>query len=198
MPIPATWRQPWAQDDDRWFRQQMCAAVLGLIAGLMIVVPAVLWLSGFFNSQRSVTAVAREVPAAAVARTAHEKGLDGFKPVRVPMRLSDPARPAQKSPEGVPQIVDPDQTRIEGVLAQAVQRIESGDVGGAREMLADVDGGGQGRVSFALAETFDPNMLAAWGTRGVAADADKARALYQKAFDLGVAQAQDRLEALRP
>ena len=47
MPIPSTWRQPLAQDDDRWFRQQMCATVLGLIAGLMIVVPAVLWLSGF-------------------------------------------------------------------------------------------------------------------------------------------------------
>ena len=30
-------------------------------------------------------------------------------------------------------------------------------------------------------------MLAAWGTRGVAADAAKARALYRKAFGLGVA-----------
>ena len=45
MPIPSTWRQPFAQEDDRWFRRQMGAAVLGLIAGLMIVVPAVLWLS---------------------------------------------------------------------------------------------------------------------------------------------------------
>ena len=54
-----------------------------------------------------------------------------------------------------------------------------------------------GQASFALAETYDPNMLAAWGTRGVAADADKARALYHKAFDLGVTQAQKRLDALR-
>ena len=65
-------------------------------------------------------------------------------------------------------------------------------------MLADADDGGQGAVSFALAETYDPNMLAAWGTRGVAADAAKARALYQKAFGLGVARAQNRLDALRP
>ena len=42
MPIPSTWRQPAPQDDDRWFRQQIGAAALGLIAGLMIVVPAVL------------------------------------------------------------------------------------------------------------------------------------------------------------
>ena len=63
-------------------------------------------------------------------------------------------------------------------------------------MLAE--DGEQGAVSFALAETYDPNMLAAWGTRGVTADPAKARALYQKAFDLGMARAQYRLDALRP
>ena len=39
-------------------------------------------------------------------------------------------------------------------------------------------------------------QLAAWGTRDVAADAVKARALYEKAFGLGVARAQNRLDAL--
>ena len=58
MPIPSTWRQPAAHDDDRWFRQQMGAAVLGLIAGLMIVVPAVLWLSGWFGPQEAKPAAA--------------------------------------------------------------------------------------------------------------------------------------------
>ena len=50
---------------------------------------------------------------------------------------------------------------------------------------------------FALAETYDPNMLAAWGTRGVAADVAKARALYRKALSLGAERAQVRLDALR-
>ena len=114
-----------------------------------------------------------------------------------------PAPVEAKSPPLVPiiaaaRLIDPNQARIDGLLAQAAQRIESGDVAGAREMLADADDGGQGAVSFALAETYDPNMLAAWGTRGVAADAAKARALYQKAFGLGVARAQNRLDALRP
>ena len=54
MPIPSTWRQPFPQEDDRWFRRQMGAANPGLIAGLMIVVPAVLWLSGFFSPHKSV------------------------------------------------------------------------------------------------------------------------------------------------
>jgi hypothetical protein len=217
MPIPSNWRQPSARDGDRWFHQQMCAAVLGLIAGLMIVVPAVLWLSGFLSPQKSETAAARDVPAAANARTAP----------RLTVRPADPARPVEKSPENeaqfvkangeqpssapveakspplVPMIaaarlVDANQARIDELLAQATQSIESGDVAAAREMLSSADDSGQGGVSFALAETYDPNMLAAWGTRGVAADAAKARALYQKAFDLGVARAQNRLDALRP
>ena len=104
MPIPSTWRQPLAGDDDRWFHQQMCAAVLGLIAGLMIVVPAVLWLSGFFSSQRSETAAARAVPAATDARTAPEAKFDGVKTVRIPVR-PDPARTAEELPESEAQLV---------------------------------------------------------------------------------------------
>ena len=48
MPIPSTWREP-AQTDDRWLRQQMGATLLGLCAGLLVVVPIVLWLSGWLG-----------------------------------------------------------------------------------------------------------------------------------------------------
>ena len=65
----------------------------------------------------------------------------------------------------------------------------NGDVVGAREMLAAAEDG-RGLVSFALAETYDPNMLAAWGTRGVAGDIARARALCRKALELGVALSQ--------
>jgi hypothetical protein len=225
MPIPSTWRQPPPQDDDRWFRQQMGAAVLGLIAGLMIVVPAVLWLSGFFSAQRpGPTAAGRVAPAAIEATASPDTKTADVRTVKV--RPVDPARPVERPPEKAAQfvtssiepprpvpvearplpppvpvataarLIDP-KARIEELLAQAAQRVESGDVTGAREMLAGADDGGQGSVSFALAETYDPNMLAAWGTRGVAADAAKARALYRKAFSLGVARAQNRLDALK-
>ena len=52
-------------------------------------------------------------------------------------------------------------------------------------------------ISFALAETYDPNMLAAWGTRGAIADVARAKALYHKSLGLGMARAQVRLEALQ-
>jgi hypothetical protein len=222
MPIPSTWRQPLAHEDGRWFQRQIGSAVLGLIAGLMIVVPAVLWLT-----QKSGPATAsRGAPSAADARTAPETEVVDVKTVRVPGRPMDPVRPVEKPPESaarfvtasveqprpapieirpppqVPviateQLIDRNKARVDELLAQSAQRIDSGDITGAREMLEGADDGGQGAVSFALAETYDPNMLAAWGTRGVTADAAKARALYHKAFDLGVAQAEKRLDALR-
>jgi hypothetical protein len=163
MPIPSTWRQPLARDDDRWFRQQMCATVLGLNAGLMIVVPAVLWLSGFFSPQRSETAAARAVLTVADAGTAPEAKFADVKAVRVPVRPVDPVRAAEESPESEAQfvkgngeqpspapakspplvpiiaaarLIDPIQDRIDGLVAQVTQPIESGDIAGAREILA--------------------------------------------------------------
>jgi hypothetical protein len=43
----------------------------------------------------------------------------------------------------------------------ASRRVENGDVAGAHELLAAAEDGSHGLVSFALAETYDPNMLAA-------------------------------------
>src|SRR5262245_45039850 len=57
MPIPSTWRQPTVSDDDRWYRQQLGAAALGLIAGLIVVVPAVLWLSGYLGGPQAKASV---------------------------------------------------------------------------------------------------------------------------------------------
>jgi hypothetical protein len=89
------------------------------------------------------------------------------------------------------------QVELNELLTMAARRIERGDVTGAREMLASADDGAQGPVAFALAETYDPNMLGAWGSRDVAADIAKAKVLYRKALSLGVARAQTRLEALK-
>src|SRR5262245_15770176 len=57
MPIPSTWRQPTVSDDDRWYRQQLGAAALGLMAGLIVVVPAVLWLSGYLGGPQAKASV---------------------------------------------------------------------------------------------------------------------------------------------
>jgi len=209
MPIPSTWREPALSDDQRWYRQQMGAAFLGLVAGLMIVVPSVLWLSGRIGPLKL------GAPAEHEATISGEKASD-FKTVKVQVRPVPV--PAEKRVESAAQYVtrppsDRQSTetvsltssdarmaearRVEEILSQAARRVNSGDVIGARDMLAAAEDGAQGPVTFALAETYDPNMLAAWGSRGVTSDVVRARALYRKALELGVSKANMRLEALK-
>lgn len=78
----------------------------------------------------------------------------------------------------------------------ATQVAREGDVAKAREMLSAQDMDRSADVVFALAETYDPNMLAAWNSRGVAADAGRARDLYRLASSLGMPRADRRLTLL--
>jgi hypothetical protein len=228
MPIPSTWREPGSYDDDRWFRQQLGATLLGLFAGLLVVVPAVLWLSGWIGPQRTT----KSGPPSAV--TADARGADGKAEIRarrsadatatqyvtgsveprgsIELRKPEPPAPVRPAvPIPAPQPVaappppapapkvDDQRAQIEEIITRAMRRAESGDLMGAREMLAAAEGTAPGgTVTFALAETYDPNKLAAWGTRDVAADAVKARSLYTKALSLGMSRAQMCLDALKP
>jgi hypothetical protein len=185
MPIPSTWRQPVTNEGDRWFRQQMGAAALGLAAGLLIVVPTVLWLSGWIGGGKQKVASVPTSQAGDFARPSSE-----VKTVKVQVRPVDrssgetasqfvtssvsaeaPRRPdasatiaTARVPEPVATIRVPEvpqQSPAEEALAQAARRIESGDIAGAREVLSGGELQAVGQASFALAETYDPNMLAA-------------------------------------
>ena len=159
MPIPSTWREPAVSDDQRWYRQQMGAAFLGLVAGLMIVVPSVLWLSGRIGPLKL------GAPAEHEATISGEKASD-FKTVKVQVRPV--AVPAEKRVESAAQYVtrppsDRQSTetvsltssdarmaearRVEEILSQAARRVNSGDVIGARDMLAAAEDGAQGPVT---------------------------------------------------
>jgi hypothetical protein len=93
-------------------------------------------------------------------------------------------------------------SRVDEVLLQATRRASSGDVVGARDMLSKfatpTDTKSAARIAFALAETYDPNMLAAWGIIEVPSDAPLARRLYRQAMEHEplAAKAWDRLAAL--
>jgi hypothetical protein len=220
MPIPSTWRQPTVSDDDRWYRQQMGAAALGLVAGLMVVVPAVLWLSGWLGgpqtrstaSRQPVVTVATEtikappeVKAAKVQVVPVEKTEIASQYVAATLEpklgpVANPPAAVEPPPVVIPPAVvraEPPRPKIEDLLAQAERLIETGDIVAARGVLAASEVLAPGPVTFALAETYDPNMLAAWGTRGVTADVTKAKSLYVRARDFGVTRAQMRLDQLK-
>jgi curved DNA-binding protein CbpA len=85
---------------------------------------------------------------------------------------------------------------IAEALVHAERKIRDGDLKGARAILEehlryDNDGG----VTFALAETYDPNMLASWGSHEDA-NTRIAKVLYHRAFEFGFMRAKMRLEAL--
>jgi len=83
------------------------------------------------------------------------------------------------------------------LIRRARGHIELGDIAGARLLLERAASGNEPSALMALAETYDPTMLAKWGARGLRADPNKARALYLKAAERGIAEAKARILALR-
>jgi TPR repeat protein len=83
------------------------------------------------------------------------------------------------------------------LLVRADELFRRGDVSGARLLLERSMEAGHARAAFLLAETFDPHVLSRLGALGIRGDAAKARELYDRARSLGIAQAQERIEALK-
>jgi TPR repeat protein len=65
-------------------------------------------------------------------------------------------------------------------LKRARDQIRRGDIAAARRLLERVADSDE-QALFALAETYDPETLARWGAIGIKANAELARALYEKA-----------------
>jgi hypothetical protein len=99
------------------------------------------------------------------------------------------ARPAVAEVPGIPE--------APRLMARASLLLSQGNVGAARIVLERAAETGSAPAMFALAETHDPTILAAWGTFGTQGDVTKARELYAKALAGGVLEARDRLNALR-
>lgn len=100
-----------------------------------------------------------------------------------------PAAPATPAP-AAPSFNGKD---FEKLANKAAGAIRAGDIAGARLVLEHAILAGDTTAIYALAETYDPRILAQLHVRGMQADPDKARALYQQALAKGVTQAQEKL-----
>ncbi|MBR1245698.1 hypothetical protein JQ609_02005 [Bradyrhizobium sp. AUGA SZCCT0169] len=104
-----------------------------------------------------------------------------------------PAAPARGDAQ-----LDPEQAAVAtGLVARAAALLRQGDIGAARLVLERAVEMGSAQASFALAETYDPLILAKWKTQGTRGDASKAQGLYARADAAGIQEAKARLEALR-
>ena len=82
------------------------------------------------------------------------------------------------------------------LVARASSLLRQGDVSAARLVLERAVEMGSAQASFALAETYDPLILAKWGTYGTRGDARRAKDLYGRADAAGIQEAKSRLDAL--
>ena len=116
--------------------------------------------------------------------------LGGIVPSMGPAQAAPPPAGKPASPQASARTDD-------RLLARADELFRRGDVSGARLLLERSMEAGHPRAAFLLAETFDPHVLSRLGALGIRGDAGKARELYGRARSLGVAQAQERIDALK-
>src|SRR5436190_23569770 len=111
------------------------------------------------------------------------------EPAVTPRALQEPPAPA---PAPVLRRLDPEEVAL--LLKRGEVLIAEGDIVSARLMLTRAAEAGEARAALTLGASYDPDMLRKLGVMGVAADAAKARAWYQKAAEYGSGEATRRLE----
>jgi TPR repeat protein len=82
------------------------------------------------------------------------------------------------------------------MIERGRQFFESGDVSAARLLFRRAADSGDAAAAVAMGATYDPDVLAQRGVRGVPADLNKARSWYEKAQELGSPEGPRRLEML--
>jgi hypothetical protein len=120
------------------------------------------------------------------------------KPATAPLPANDkPVVPARDKPATMTAPEAPGNAEAARLMARASLLRDQGNIGAARIVLERAAETGNASVLFALAETYDPLSLSAWGTFGTQGDAAKAQELYARALAGGVHEARNRLNALR-
>jgi hypothetical protein len=114
-------------------------------------------------------------------------------PSKPPTPPAAEREPNQPTASPAPQL---DQQEIANLLQRGQVYLENGDISAARPLLRRAAEAGDVRATLALARTYDPAVLKQLGALGATADIAKARAWYQKASELGSAEAVMRLQRL--
>jgi hypothetical protein len=171
------------------YRFQVAMGLVGFVSGLAIFVPAALWLASVHNAGTGTLARRTPIPVIrAIEATASET------PALVSVPALAPREPVAARPLQAHAAPNAEQQRA---IEEARDLIRAGQLQSARALLIDPRVADIGEAAFMLAETFDPNVLAALGITNVQADADAARHHYGAALAKGITAAAQRLEALQ-
>ena len=90
----------------------------------------------------------------------------------------------------------PAATKASPLMARAMRLLGEGDIAGARLLFMHLAEQGESEAAYELARTFDGEVLAELGARGVGADRTRAVSWYERASETGNAKAAERLKIL--
>jgi hypothetical protein len=83
------------------------------------------------------------------------------------------------------------------LVTRAEMFLSRGDISAARILLGRALDMGSAEAGFRLAESYDPVVLSARRALGTHGDRARARELYSRAYEAGIQEAKDRMDALR-
>lgn len=132
---------------------------------------------------------ALSTPSREAIATAYQNALQAQTPAQ-------PAVSVAPAPEPAPPVKTLDAETLAGLMTRARSLMAIGDIAAARLLLERAANAQDATAAFLLAQTYDPAVLGTNDTRSIVADPAAARDWYQKAADLGSAEARQRLAQL--
>jgi TPR repeat protein len=144
--------------------------------------------------------VASATPSRDEIASAYQSALQSRAPATVPPSVTAPVAVAPVTvapPQAAPQARKMDADELATLMKRARESLAAGDIPVARLLLERAADGQDSAATLMLAQTYDPAVLGTSDVRNIAPEPDKARAWYQRAAQLGSADAQRRLAQMQ-
>lgn len=139
--------------------------------------------------------VASAAPSREEITSAYQNALQSRSPaaapVVVPPQVTAPVAVAPPPPAPEARRMDADE--LATLMKRAKESLASGDIPSARLLLERAADGQDAGAALMLAQTYDPAVLGTSDVRNITPEPDKAKSWYQRAAQLGSADAQRRL-----
>ena len=149
---------------------------------------------------RTVTTVAVAAPTREEIAAAYQSALPSRAPAAAPAAVATApiaTAPVAAAPANPPPARKLDAEEVAMLLNRAKGLLAAGDIASARLLLERAADAQETRAMLLLAQTYDPEVLGTQDIRNIVPDPAMARVWYQKAAQLGSADAQRRLAQLQ-
>ncbi len=138
--------------------------------------------------------VASATPSREEITSAYQNALQSRAPAATPAAVPPQVTaPVAVAPPPAPQARRMDADELATLLKRAKEALSAGDIPVARLLLERAADGQDAGAALMLAQTYDPAVLGTSDVRNITPEPDKAKSWYQRAAQLGSADAQRRL-----